>query len=284
MIHIPSPEAFRLYGPTGRPWCGTVGDEDAPEDAPMFWGGPPDPNGPTTIVYGATENRPPPGAAREKWARQALLDGWQKVHPGTTPSLPEVQAIQGWSRVESGYGGWGNHPRCGNNGVGSNNWGSVQVAKLPKDGVCPVPNAFLCSDYDAKSDKTYAVCFYTYPTPADGAAAVIKHMTSLRPKTWAAIKTGNAEAIATAMYDEHYYGGFGPTREARIEGGVKALTAATAKIAAALEEEQVVRRGGGAAQGGSSADEEPSSSGLVTFGLLACAAVVGGIWIARSSR
>lgn len=266
------------------PSGGTVGDVLALyEDAPFF-SGPPDDNGPTTIVFSATDTRPSQGVARERWARQAVLAGWQKVHPGTTPTLPEIQAIQGWSRVESMYGGWGNHPRCGNAGVGSNNWGSVQVAKLPKDGVCPVPNAFLCSDYDAKSDKTYAVCFYTYATPADGAAAVVKHMTTLRPKTWAAIKTGNAEAIATAMYDEHYYGGFGATREIRIEGGVKALTNATKAISAALEEPQVVCRGCDAnaapAQGGSSGEDNT----LLVVGGLAVAAIVGGIWFGSNSR
>lgn len=223
------------------------------------------------------------------------MDGWQKVHPGTTPTLPEIQAIQGWAYVESRYGGWANHKKCGNNGVGSNNWGSVQKCKpctepgayccKNLDGQCP-EGTFQCGDYDASHNANYSVCFLKYATPADGAAGIIKNMTSYRKKTWAAIKTGNAEAIATAMYDEKYYGGFGATREIRIEGGIKALTEATTVIAKALGEEQVVKRGGGTppAQSGTSDGDTSSSSGIVAFGVLAFAAAAGGIWLASRKR
>lgn len=219
------------------------------DDGPYFFGGPVD-NAPLVTIFGAAEQPPPKGQARETWARQAVIDGWAKAKPGYQPSLAELQAVQAVSRLESGYGSWGNHPKCGNNGVGSNNWGSTQYPKLPKDGNCP-EGTFLCEDYDAVHDHHYKVCFYKYATPADGAASVVRNMTApQRPKTGEAIKTGDAVAISTAMYDEKYYGGFGKTREERIEGHVKALTGAAQKIAAALGEPVVIVRGG-SSQGGS---------------------------------
>lgn len=252
---------------------------DTSDDVPYFFGGPID-DAPLVTVFGATEQpTPPKGQAREQWARQAVVDGWQKAHPGYDPSLSELQAVQAVSRLESGYGSWGNHPKCGNNGVGSNNWGSTQYPKLPKDGGCP-DGTFLCEDYDAAHDKHYKVCFYKYPTPADGAAAVVKHMTTHRPKTWAAMKTGDAVQISTAMYDEHYYGGFGKTREERIEGHVKALSGAAQKIATALGEPLAVQRGT-TPQGGSSGDGEVFWTPGKTIAALAVLAAGGAFLYAR---
>ncbi len=275
---------------------GAIGDD--PTDAPLF-DGPDDPTAPLITFNAASQSPTPQGIARQKWARQAIIDGWAKVHPGYAPNLSELQATQAWSDVESGYGGWANHPKCGNNGVGSNNWGSVQKCKpcttagayccKNLDGLCPA-GTFECGDYDAAHNKDYRVCFLQYPTPADGAAGIIKHMTTLRPLTWAAIKTGDAVAIATAMYDEHYYGGRGATREIRIEGGVKAITEHAAKIAAALGEPIAVCRGCGA----SGPPPTPGPDGTITptqqatssnaplvLGVLAVAAVAGGIWYGR---
>lgn len=292
MLRIPG-RSIRTF-PVGDPgWrCGTVGDGTDPDEA-LFMGGPMGTD-PIVTVFGASDAPPPPkGQAREQWARQAVVDGWQKAHPGDQPSLSELQAVQAVSRLESGYGSWGNHPKCGNNGVGSNNWGSVQAC-VPclegekKNSCCKVRNGecpdgtFLCGDYDAAHNYNYAVCFYKYPTPADGAASVINHMTTHRPKTWAAIKTGDAVAISTAMYDEHYYGGFGKTREDRIEGHVKALTGAAEKIATALGEPLVVKRGGaGGGDGLLGSGSDGSSWGTVAFIGAVAAAVAGGVYLAN---
>lgn len=255
----------------------TLSDDDT--DEPYFFGGPTD-DAPLVTVFGATDQPPPKGAAREKWARQAVIDGWAKAHPGYAPSLAELQAVQAVSRLESGYGSWGNHPKCGNNGVGSNNWGSTQYPKLPKDGGCP-DGTFLCEDYDAKHDHHYKVCFYKYATPADGAASVVRNMTApVRKKTGEAIKTGDAEAISTAMYYEHYYGGFGKTDAERIEGHVKALTGAAQKIATALGEPLAVVRGG-TSQGGSSSDGEGFWTPGKTIVALAAVAAGGAYLYAR---
>ncbi len=285
MIHLPGhrrPSSLGLV-------LDDVGDE------PFFMGGPMG-SDPIISVFGAESPPPPPkGQARETWARQAVADGWKKVHPGIEPTLQELQAIQAVSRLESGYGSWGNHPKCGNNGVGSNNWGSVQAC-VPclegekknacckvRDGQCP-DGTFLCGDYDAAHNYNYAVCFYKYATPADGAASVVKHMTTHRKLTWAALKTGDAEKISAAMYDEHYYGGFGKTREERIEGHVKALTGAAEKIATALGEPLVIKRGGSGGDGGDGSTSQGGSTGttaLVVLGL--AAAVAGGVYIATRS-
>ena len=213
--------------------------------------------------------------AREVWARQAVIDGWQKRFPGDTPTLQQLQGVQSVARLESSYGAWGNHPRCGNNGVGSHNWGGTQCpySKCPKGQPCP-PGTFECKDTypTANGSVEYTVCFYTYPTPADGAASVIANMgPKARPLTWAALKTGDATAISTAMYDEHYYGGFGSTREARIEGHIKALTSSAQKIATGLEEPLVIVRGG-SQPGPSPGAQGGSGSGLT---LVKAAAAMG---------
>jgi hypothetical protein len=190
-----------------------------------------------------------------EWARGVLQRAWAMVHPNETPSLQELQAAGAIAILESGYGRWWKSP-CNT----ARNWGAVQCSKLPTDGVCPCEGC-LYEDSIPQSDgssKKYAVCFRAYASDEEGAADLIKHITSHRPKTREALKTGDAEKISAAMYDERYYGGFGATREQRIEGHVKALTTRAKEISKGLGEPLVVVRGGSAPVGGDGAEEGDS--------------------------
>lgn len=177
------------------------------------------------------------------WARDILTQAWAQRYPdGPAPTLQALQSAQSVALLESGYGKFEPY-----GSTGARNWGSVQCGKLPTDGVCPC-QGILWKDTRPNSDGTstpYEVCFRAYDSDVDGAADLLRHLgPDLRPKTFAALQTGDAEQISAAMYDERYYQGFGATREARIEGHIKAITKRAEEIAKALGEPLVVVRGG----------------------------------------
>lgn len=183
-------------------------------------------------------------ASRHVAARQAILQAWSEVQPSRQLTTSALQLAQAVAAHETSYGnGWGS--TCGGAGVGSHNWGAVQKSKPP----CP-SDSFLCQDsYPTSSGSvTYAVCFKSYPDDVSGAADVIRNLTApRRPQTDAALDSGSAQAMAEAMYDEHYYQGFGPDRATRVGHYADALFAMAQEIATANGEPLAVARTGGIA-------------------------------------
>jgi hypothetical protein len=75
-----------------------------------------------------------------------------------------------------------------------------------------------------------------------GAADLVRNVTKARPKTLAALATGDADQIAAAMYAEHYYEGHGKTPAERIAGYAKALARRATEIAPSIGEPLAVFR------------------------------------------
>lgn len=133
----------------------------------------------------------------EAWARKVVTDSLLKVGIANPP-LSTLQALQSIGRLEGFYGKAKNPPEW----EGSNNWGAVQCC-TPKDGVCP-ENTFKGKD-TLQGGKVYGVCFRSYATPELGCLDMINHAMKSKAAKEAFLK-GDLVAIATAMYDAHYYG------------------------------------------------------------------------------
>ena len=143
-------------------------------------------------------------------ARSVLSKAWLDV-TGRVPSWKALRIALAQSRLEGSWGAW----------LGANNWGAIQTRHKPP---CPPGTVQATDSYPtANGQVKYEVCFKAYPTLADGARDFVFHVKKQRPKSGAAIETGNLRAYAEALYKEHYYGGFGATDEERISGYVKAL-------------------------------------------------------------
>lgn len=151
----------------------------------------------------AREGAPAPAGGVHRWARGVLEQAWPVVH-GTKPTQRELDAVQGVAAFDGGYGrGYTKKTEL----QGAHNWGAVQCC-MPKNGECP-GGSIKSSDYNSKTGKEYVVCFKAYPDDVAGAADVIRHLTTHRPKTWAAIKAGlPVQDWVRWMYVEHYFGGF----------------------------------------------------------------------------
>lgn len=140
-------------------------------------------------------------ASRHAWARDVITEAF-KAQLGREPTRFERQMIQGVAATETSYGrGWG--PTCKGACVGSHNWGAIQAtASQPS---CP------CSDSHQDGTR-YAQGFRTYASDVDGARDLVRHMTTLRPMTAAALAAGSgSDAVARAMYLEKYFGAGCPT-------------------------------------------------------------------------
>lgn len=145
---------------------------------------------------------------------------------GRAPSLAEAQGAQVIARRESGYGaGWKNDDKCPNNDCeGSNNWGAIIRVPCPKGSEaqpdCP-PGSFLHLDHRADRSKCWQ-CFRRYETPEEGAADLIRQLyTGRRGSVLNAATRGSLYGMMAAMFDTGYYGGFGTTREERIQSYLK---------------------------------------------------------------
>lgn len=191
------------------------------------------------------------GGVSHAQARQYVVSAFKNLF-GREPSLTEAQFAQAVGFIETVYG-----TTWHDAGVGSNNIGAVQTS-LPPCG----PDSFLYQDSrpTAKGQVKYAVCFKKYPTPEAGWEGLLLEAYKKRPSAMAAASNGDLRAFSTALYNTHYYGGFGSTREERIEGHVQGLAAITKQIAKALKEPAPVLRSRG---GASSA----LSTGVVIVGM-----------------
>lgn len=159
---------------------------------------------------------------------------------GSEPSILQRQVVQAVAMHETAYGnGW--HGA----GEGSHNWGAVQ-AGLPPCG----DNAFQQGDsipQDTGGSQPYQACFKVYADDVAGAQDVVRLLTKQMPLVYAAMNTGDFWDIAAAMYDSHYFGGFGnqqdalaagfaTPREFRIWGYANALYKCAQEIAAGNNE------------------------------------------------
>lgn len=218
-------------------------------------------------------------ASVHQWARGVMLNAWRNRY-GNEPSLAQIQSAQAIALLETSYGrGW---PTA--EGNGANNWGAIQCSKLPTDGVCPCDGWLHKDSYPTSSGQSveYQVCFRRYASPEAGADAVLGQMSpKARPKTWAAMQTGDAVALSSALYDERYYQGFGATREKRIEGHVKAVERSVKAIAQAMGEPIAVARGGTAYGGSGSSELGVGPKIFLLASLAAAGIVVGQAWSSR---
>lgn len=224
---------------------------------------------------------------RHVWARGVVEQAFELEH-GRAPSRFEAQCIQAVGLLETSYGyGWSGA------GVGSNNWGAVQAT--PAQVAAGVPTFAYT---DSHQDGTrYAQAFRRYATPVEGARDLVRHMTTVRPLTAAAMRDeAGTDEVSAAMYRERYYGGWCPAAIKRFGAGAhrqssvyvragatteagracdaeaigmhaKKLASSIAEIAAALNEPAPPRSGG-------------TASGWPL--LLVAAAAVGGWWWWRS--
>jgi hypothetical protein len=167
-------------------------------------------------------------------ARSILLASWRAVF-GADPAPTDLQAALAIARHETG---WGTYKPF----AGSHNWGAVQCCKPDASGECP-PGSFLAKDSsptDSGGSRPYEICFKSYPDDAAGSRHYLEILAQKRPAVRRALGTGSAVAIAEAMYDSHYFDGFGKTREARIRGYATAIERNARTIAPALGEPLLV--------------------------------------------
>jgi hypothetical protein len=113
------------------------------------------------------------------------------------------------------------------------------------------------------SSTSYGVCFMTYASQAEGAAAFL-HRLILTHETSDVVGSGSADRMAQAMYASHYFQGFGATEAERVDGYAKAIAGAAERIAASLDEPVYVTRG----MGGLAKDKLVWSAGAAAVALL----------------
>lgn len=168
---------------------------------------------------------PPPGSNLDVWARGVLVSVWPTARPGEIPTTAELQAVQAVGRLEGFYGmatkpaGW----------AGSNNWGAIQCHNRPPCGA----DCFEAGDND-EHGNAYRACFRRYASPEAGALDLL-HELMRRAGVPAALKTGNATAIAGAMRATGYFALAADAYAARIAGAAGA-------IASSLKEPLLVRK------------------------------------------
>ena len=144
---------------------------------------------------------------KHRWAR-GVLERAAKAR-GLSPTRAE---LTGWAAVaahETQYGSGWKPPM-----TGSNNWGAVQAK----------PGQPSAQWQDTHPDGTvYQQAFRVYSTPEEGAGDVIRHLTTLRPKTAAAMRTGDWWAVADAMRQERYFGGYCPQASKKYGPAVRGV-------------------------------------------------------------
>lgn len=164
--------------------------------------------------------------------RQAVIDGYEKVFPGVTPTPEELQIITAIGHLESQGGrGWSGAM------VGSNNWGAVQAKCKPdEDGnCCPGSAPYGDSRPTPEGQVKYTWCYKTYATPADGAADIIKTIYRW-PNVVAGIRAGNLDEVSWQMRLNGYYEGFTTDKREAARTHAATLDCYVQKMAAALGE------------------------------------------------
>lgn len=163
----------------------------------------------------------------DKDARAVLLRVWGRMF-GESPKLAALQIAQAIARFEGGYGT-----------LGGNNWGAVQGPHGPPCG----PGLF--EHAETKPDGTpIRWCFVAYPDDDAGCADFLRHLLQKRPRSGAAVRSGDIDAVAHWMFEEHYYTGFKGTPAERKAMYAKAIETNARALAQNIGEDFKAFRGG----------------------------------------
>lgn len=199
--------------------------------------------------------------ASDLFGREVLMRVWPLVFE-EMPTPVELQIVQAVSKGEGGYGlatyrllqvepGPGYGSVIGESQQ-TNNWGASQHGS-PVNGACG-PDAFMATDSspnrvtEDNPKGYYYACFRRFATPDLGCEAYLKILLSgskahPRQAVREAAFTGSADEVARAMYESHYFEGFGATPEDRIRHYADAIEKNAATIAKNLGEPMMVVRG-----------------------------------------
>lgn len=158
--------------------------------APAAPPAPPPPPPPPATAPPANQ-RPKASAQDDLYALNVIDRVWPTLH-GRPPSQTERLFTAALARGESYYGrGYG---------PGVHNWGSVHAGKPP----CG-PTSIPWTDHDAEG-KAYPICMRRYASDEEGAADLIRLLTTKRPRTWAAVRAAaTLDAIAVELRAERYF-------------------------------------------------------------------------------
>lgn len=164
---------------------------------------------------------------------RAILARQYEALFGSPPTWPALRLLLAQSRGEGGWGDFGGYDAEGR--YWGFNWGAVQSKHAPP---CP-HGTFERQDSrpTANGQVPFQWCFQGYLTNDDGARDFLKHALVYRKAAHVAAKTGDVRAYASALYGDGsapYYGGFGATREARIQSYVDFLSSQLAIVDRAL--------------------------------------------------
>jgi len=147
-----------------------------------------------------------------------------------SPTLPEVQHLQGIGLLETSYGDGWKLPAA----VGAHNIGAVIAGDMwhgetfehrdskPVDG--------------SNENEWYVTKFRKYPTALDGWTDLVRIMYQRRPLVLAAATHGDTYGVSAALYSTKYFFGFGPTSEVRIKRHFEKLSRLLGEICRSLNE------------------------------------------------
>ena len=174
-------------------------------------------------------------AEARAYARAALIERYGSTTDG------EVAALAGIACLETSYGsGWRGA------GKSSNNMGAIQAGKEWGGA------RFTYTDTHPNSDGTstpYRVDFRSYPSPEAGFADLARVMYEVCGRRLVRLAASEKDyyGVSRAMYQTHYYEGFGASPNERVANHYRALSAAIARA------------------DGSIAPQEPAPQGMPTI-------------------
>lgn len=200
-------------------------------------------------------------AGRVPGVAQRIKDVWRELFATEIPPAAlEIALAQAWleSGVADSTGGWwaDKTSKGAGNMVGSGNLGARQCGTADKGGPAwdcvPYGDSRPATAAELAAGKPAQISFpvdfrYYKPGTIGGKArtkdeaAAYDFVTSVT-KQWPAraeLESGDVLAYARKQYANHYYGGFGPTPEARIAGYAKAIADHLPAIAFALGKKSV---------------------------------------------
>lgn len=164
--------------------------------------------------------------------RQVLYEAFSRVM-GRPPTPAELQAVQAIALHETGMGQIGQF-------IGSHNWGAVQCPGTWGASECP-PGCTMGRD-SSPTTTSKAVCFRSYGDDVAGAVDLVRNLTVARPRTLRVLGTGDADAIAGAMYAERYYTGTSSNPAQNVALYAGGIARRAAEVSHALREPLRVQR------------------------------------------
>lgn len=230
-----------------------------------------DPTEPNLSVS-AEPPSPPVATAPQNTAQYLMLlrATCQELHPDEYCTEAVVQGVGAVAEFETGFGRYKPFSRPATSSEPawhSYNYGAQQCGKPPVRGVCP-DHCFLAGDTSPTSSGTsiaYQACFQVHDDDHAGALSLMTLLTVSRPGIAEALTTGDVQQVAEAMYENHYFEGFGATKEERVNHYADALFARAQTNATKAHVELAVERG------------EPLSPGALAAGGFTVVAMLGAL-------